>query len=130
MEITVSQEQGRAPVTIFRIKGPITSNEELEKQAQAAFSAGMRNLLLDMAEVPYIATSGLRALHNIYTLLRSDAREESDEAVRIGIASGTFKSPHLKILKPSAHVLQALKVAGYDMFLEIYDNPKRALASF
>jgi len=130
VEITVSQEQGRVPVTIFRIKGPVTTNEELEKQAQAAFDTGMRNLLLDMTDVPYIATSGLRALHNIYTLLRSDAREESDEAVRIGIASGTFKSPHLKILKPSAHVLQALKVAGYDMFLEIYDNPKRALASF
>jgi hypothetical protein len=130
VEITVSQAQGRVPVTVFHIKGAITSNEELEQQARAAFDGGMRNLLLDLSDVPYMATSGLRALHSIYTLLRSDRSDESDEAVRIGIASGTFVSPHLKLLKPSPHVLQALKVAGYDMFLEIHRDHKRALASF
>jgi hypothetical protein len=130
VEITLSQEQGRVPVTVFHLKGAITSNEELEKQARMAFDGGMKNLLLDLTDVPYIATSGLRALHNIYTLLRTDMHEESDEAVRIGIASGTYVSPHLKLLKPSAHVLEALKVAGYDMFLEIHRDPKRAIASF
>jgi len=130
VDISVSQEQARVPVTVFRIKGPITTSEELERRAREAFDAGTRNLLLDLTDVPYIATSGLRALHNIYTLLRTDSASESDEAVRVGIASGTFVSPHLKLLKPSAHVLEALKVTGYDMFLEIHRDLKRALASF
>jgi hypothetical protein len=130
VEISVSQEQGRVPVTVFRIKGPITTNEELEKYAEDAFNDGTKNLLLDLSDVPYMATSGLRALHNIYSLLRTEAASESDEAVRVGIASGTFVSPHLKLLKPSQHVLEALKVAGYDMFLEIHRDYKRAIASF
>ena len=130
MEISVSQEQARVPVTIFHITGPITTNEELEQYAEDAFNDGMKNLLLDLSDVPYMATSGLRALHNIYTLLRTESANESDEAVRVGIASGTFVSPHLKLLKPSPHVLEALKVAGYDMFLEIHRDRKRALASF
>jgi hypothetical protein len=130
MEITVSEEQARVPVTIFKISGAITDNRELEQQAQEVFDRGARNLLLDLSAVPYIATSGLRALHAIYMLLRSDAPEESDAAVKAGIAAGTYLSPHLKLLDPSAHVFEALKASGYDMFLEIHRNHKQALASF
>ena len=130
MEITVSQEQGRVPITVFRIKGPVTSNQELEAEAKKAFDAGTKNILIDLTDVPYMATAGLRALHFIYELLRTDALYERDDAVSVGIAAGTFKSPHLKLLKPSPHVLTPLKVAGYDMFLEIHDNRKKAIASF
>jgi hypothetical protein len=130
MEISVSQQQGRVPVTIFHITGPVIATEELVARAQEAYDAGTRDLLLDLTDVPYMATAGLRALHVIYTLLRTDAPEESDEVVRKGIAAGTFTSPHLKLLKPSPHVLEALKVAGYDMFLEIHRDPKLAIASF
>jgi len=130
MDITVSEEQARVPVTIFTIAGAIIDNHELEQQAQEVFGRGGRNLLLDLSAVPYIATSGLRALHAIYILLRSNAPEESDAAIKTGIAAGTYMSPHLKLLNPSAHVYEALKAAGYDMFLEIHRDYKQALASF
>jgi hypothetical protein len=130
MEITVSQVQGRVPVTVFRVKGAITSNEQLDRLADETFATGTRDVLLDLTDVPYIATSGLRALHYLYTLLRTDTPAESDEAVKTGIRAGTFYSPHLKLLKPSAHVLEALKVAGYDMFLEIHRDEATAIKSF
>src|SRR5215211_1680258 len=130
MDITVSEQQARVPVTILQVSGAITDNQELERQAREVFERGGRDLLLDLSAVPYIATSGLRALHAIYLLLRSDAPEESDAAVKAGIAAGTYMSPHLKLLNPSAHVLEALKAAGYDMFLEIHSNQKQALESF
>jgi hypothetical protein len=130
MEISVSQQQGRVPVTVLRLKGPVTDNEELERHAHEAVDGGARNILLDLSEVPYMATAGLRALHAIYTLLRSDTPEESDEATKAGIAAGTFMSPHFKLLKPTAHVLEVLRAAGYDMFLEIHRDAKQAIASF
>jgi hypothetical protein len=130
MEVTVSQAQGRVPVTIFHIVGAVTDNQELESRAQTAFDAGARNILLDLAEVPYMATAGLRALHAIFTLLRANTPEESDEATRAGIAAGTFMSPHLKLLNPSSHVLEVLKAAGYDMFLEIHRDINQVVASF
>jgi hypothetical protein len=129
MDITISEEQARVPVTIFKIAGAITDNQELEKQAQQVFDHGGRYMLLDLSAVPYIATSGLRALHAIYMLLRSDAGE-SDSAIKAGIAAGTYMSPHLKLFNPSAHVLEALRASGYDMFLEIHRDRKRALESF
>ncbi len=130
MDVTVSQAQGRVPVTIFRVTGAVTDNQELEARAQAAYDAGARNILLDLTAVPYMATAGLRALHAIFTLLRADTPEESDEATKAGIAAGTFMSPHFKLVKPSSHVLEVLKAAGYDMFLEIHSDVNQAVASF
>src|SRR4051794_4754010 len=72
MEVTISQAQGRVPVTIFAFAGAVTTNRELEAQAQAAYAGGARNILLDLTDVSYMATAGLRALHSIFTLLRSD----------------------------------------------------------
>jgi hypothetical protein len=130
MEIVVSQEQGRVPVTVFRLTGDLTSDEPLQSQAQEAFKAGTRNLILDLTQVPYISSRGLRLLHNLYMLLRTDAPAESDAATRAGVLSGTFKSPHLKLLNPSKDALKVLSLAGYDMFLEIYHNLEEAIASF
>ncbi|HZD58072.1 MAG TPA: STAS domain-containing protein [Anaerolineales bacterium] len=130
MEINVSQEQARVPVTVFRLKGELTSDVELQTAAQEAFEAGTRNILLDLKNVPYMSSAGLRAIHNIFMMLRGDAPAESDKAMTAGIAAGTFTSPHLKLLNPTQHVHEVLKTAGYDMFLEIHRDYKKAIASF
>jgi anti-anti-sigma regulatory factor len=130
MDIVVSHEQGRAPVTVFHLKGPLVWDEEILAQAQKAFEAGTRNILLDLTEVPYMSSQGLRALNSIYTLLRTDAPSESHAAVSAGVSAGTYTSPHLKLLKPSKSVAEVLRISGYDMFLEIHQDFKKALASF
>jgi anti-anti-sigma factor len=128
MEINVSQDNGKVPVTIFKIKGDITSEVELQDQANAAHEAGSHHILLDLSEVPYMSSAGLRALHYIFSILRTHG--DSDRATREGIASGTYVSPHLKLYKPNNHVLEVLKTAGYDMFLQIHNDYKKAIASF
>lgn len=132
MDITVSVEQGRVPVTVFRVKGEINvaSYEQLQSQAQQAYANGVRDLLLDLAEVPYVSSAGIRALNGIFHLLRSDSPAESDEAMRKGMSDGTFSSPHFKLLNPSRNVREALSMAGVDMFLAIHTDLKTAIASF
>lgn len=132
MEIVVSKEEGRFPVTVFHVKGEITADsyEQLQRQADDALEAGMRNLLLDLTDVTFVSSSGLRAIHRIFMQLRSDSQEESSEAVRKGVVAGTYQSPHLKLLKPARSVRQALKAAGFDMFLEIHSDLQAAVASF
>jgi anti-anti-sigma factor len=125
MEITVSQAQGKAPVTVLHLKGAVTEEEQLEARAQEAYAGGARNFLIDLSEVPYMSSSGLRALHALYMMVRGEGAGESE-----GIRRGTYTSPHLKLLKPNKDVLEVLKTAGYDMFLEIYKDEKTALSSF
>jgi anti-anti-sigma factor len=132
MEIVTEQKVGRVPVTIFHIEGEITaaSSRDLQGQADDAFAGGTRDLLLDLTRVPFMDSGGLRAIHYIYKLLRTEATEEGERSVRKGIAAGTYKAQHLKLLKPNDNVMQALKMAGFDMFLEVHSNLKKAVASF
>jgi anti-anti-sigma regulatory factor len=132
VEIVVSHRNGRVPVSIFRIKGELTleSCEQLQQKAEDAHRAGMRNLVLDLTDVGFLSSSGLRVIHRVFNLLRADIPEESDETMRTGIKDGTFTSPHLKLLNPSPQVLNTLKLAGFDMFLEIHSDLQQALSSF
>jgi hypothetical protein len=132
MEIVVSTKEGRVPITIFSVKGEISaaSYEQLQQQAQDAFTAGMRNLILDLTDVTFVSSAGLRAIHHIFSLLQAAFPEESNEAMRKGVKEGTFKSPHLKLVHPTRNVHETLKTAGFDMFLEIHPNRQAAIASF
>lgn len=132
LQITVSAQQGRVPITIFHLNGDIDANsfELVEAQARQVYEAGARNLLLDLTKVGYISSAGLSMLHTIFTMLRSNSQEESDATIKKGLRDGTFKSPHLKLLNPSPRVLETLSLMGFDMFLEIHSNLNEAIASF
>jgi anti-anti-sigma factor len=132
MTIVQSIEKARVPVTVLHITGEINTNSsrQLQTQADAAYAAGARDMILDLKNVPYMSSGGLRALHHIFTILRADTPQESSEAMSKGLRDGTFKSPHLKLVSPNSTVHEVLKVSGFDMYLEIHRTLKDALASF
>jgi anti-anti-sigma regulatory factor len=132
MDISISQQQGNVPVTVFHIRGDINANtyEDLLKQAEQSVQSGARDLVLDMSEVPYMSSAGIRALNAIFRMMRGDSPAESDEAMSKGLRDGSFKSPHLKLVNPNRNVQEVLKMAGFDMFLEIHRNLKDAVASY
>ncbi len=131
-EITSAQELGKKPVTVFHIHGDIDTNTYsiLQTKAEQSFHDGMRDLLLDLSEVNFVSSAGLRAFHAIYMMLREAAQDENADAVSKGLMDGTYKSPHLKLLKPSQGVQLALKTAGFDMYLESFSDRQQAIASF
>jgi len=132
MEITTSQETGRVPVTVLHIRGDIDSSnyQLLDERAEAVIEGGAQYLLVDLTGVRYMSSAALRSLNQIFHRLRARSKDTSDEVMYQGINAGTYKSPYLKLLKPSKTVLEVLKVTGFDMFLEMHDDLKSALASF
>lgn len=127
-----STEQGRVPVTIFHLQGQIDANtyEQFQAAAEQAYKTGARYLLLDLSKVSYISSAGLRALHNTYKLFSANAANESSEAVSKGLNDGTYKAHQLKLLNPNTEVFGVLKMAGFDMYLDIFHNQKEAIAAF
>jgi hypothetical protein len=128
MHIIVTHEEGHVPVSVVFIRGDMTSEEPLKEVAKKEHDDGANNILLDLSDVPYISSSGLRAIHYIYDLFRAKSGDDTDR--KRGITSGTYKSHHLKLLNPSKNSMKALQVSGYDMFLDIYDTLDDALASY
>ncbi len=132
MEIIVSHQQSRVPVTVFHIKGDLNTAtyEQFQAQAQQALQAGTHYLLLDLSETSYVSSYGIRGISQVFTWLRDTWQGESEADVSQGLRDGSFKSPHLKLLNPSRQVLKVLTTAGIDMFLEIHSDLQEAVASF
>jgi len=130
MELSVTKEQGRVPVTVVHVKGNIdsTTYQEFQTQVEKLIADGTRDLLLDLHGVPYVSSAGLRSLNQIYNKLRAGTEDQAN--VTKGVTAGTYKSPHLKLLSPSNRVLETLKMSGFDMFLDIRSNLQDAVASF
>jgi anti-anti-sigma factor len=132
MEIKVSAEQGRVPVTVIRVEGNIdsTTYESFSSKVDELIQAGTRHVLVDLEHVPLVSSAGLRAFNSIFTRLRELSPDMSDDEMRKGINAGTYKSPHLKLLKPSKATKLALETSGFSMFIEIVTDLRAGVASF
>ncbi len=132
MEIKVTQENGRVPVTVLHLNGDLDSSsyEQFEAQAQQAIANGTCYMLLDMTKVPFMSSAGIRAIYKIFTWLRNLPDGEDEERLKTGLRDGSYKSRRLKLLNISNPVQKALATAGMDMFLEIHHNEKEAVNSF
>jgi anti-anti-sigma factor len=120
------------PLTVIHLKGSLdtAAYHQLQSHSRKAYESGMRNLLLDMREVTYISSGGLRALMDLLKLMSSDLSAESREAMLLQPNSAPFKSSHFKLLDPPDQVRKVLTMAGIDIFLDIQDNYEEAVASF
>jgi anti-anti-sigma factor len=132
MDIKVSTERGRVPVTVMHVNGNIdsASYEEFQSRAEALIQGGARDLLVDLARAPFVSSAGLRALNSMFSSLRSLSPDVSDEEMHKGINAGTYKSPHLKLLNPSEATMVTLEASGFSMFISTFKDLKSAIASF
>lgn len=136
MDVTVSEVQGRLPVTILCPHGPLDASnyQELIAQAQKAHAAGARDILLDLGDVSYMSSSGLVALQSIAALLRGDDLPDLKsgwEAYRtIHRDRDTGFQTHLKLLNLQPHVDHVLEIVGLKRYLEIHTDLDTAIASF
>jgi anti-anti-sigma factor len=134
MEIKVSTENGRVPVTVMHIAGNIdsASHETFTSKADELIKSGARYLLVDLSHAPFVSSAGLRALHGIFNQLRTLHPDTSlsAEEIKRGISAGTYKSPHLKLLNLSKETETAFTLSGFDMFIETYTDKAKAIASF
>jgi anti-anti-sigma factor len=134
MEIKVSTESGRVPVTVLHVDGNIDSStyEQFQSTAQKLIDEGARYVLVDLSHAPFVSSAGLRALHGLFNELRSRNPDAnlSEEQIKKGISAGTYKSPHLKLLNLSPATRTAFETSGFDMFIETFKDMKTAIASF
>ena len=129
---TEVRTDGPVPVTVISIQGELDTMTfgDLERKGEEVYKAGARRIVLDLSEVRHISSAGLRAIHTIYNLLRSNYPAESDEILRKKVAEKKFKSTLLKLVSPNESILQILQTSGYNAFLEVHKDLNTAIQSF
>src|SRR5690349_13219557 len=134
MEIKVSTESGRVPVTVLHVDGNIDSStyEQFQSTAKKLIDGGTRYILVDLTHAPFVSSAGLRALHTLFNELRTRNPEAnlSDDQIKKGISAGTYKSPHLKLLNLSPETRSAFETSGFDLYIDTFTDGNAALASF
>jgi anti-anti-sigma factor len=110
MDIRERQESG---VTVFALEGRVDTQGavDMDIALEAAVSEGKYKMVLEMAEVNYISSAGLRTLADVVTKNRENGGD-------------------LKLVALNRRVLRVLRIIGFDRFFSLYDTVEEAVADF
>lgn len=113
LHIAIAEEGDSPKVNVIYLKGAVdaATHKDVETKANELINNGASNILIDLAEVDYMGSAGLRALNSI--------------AKTLSASNG-----HLKLSNPSESVNKVLKTLGFDRFFDIHDTVNHAISSF
>jgi anti-anti-sigma regulatory factor len=136
MEITVSKEQGRVPVTVLKVAGQLDgqSYQQLIERARQEYEAGGAAMLLDLGDLTYISSAGLVSLHTIALLLRGEPLPDTEHGWNqlrsMSRAKDEGVQKNLKLLNPRPEVSSVLEMVGFSAFFDVFTDRKKAVESF
>lgn len=136
MQITISQKQGREPVTVIHLDGKLdsTSFQMLIDEAKKLYTAGARHLIMDMTKLSYISSAGIVSLHSIAKLFRGESLPNTDagwNAIRsMERERAGGMQQQVKLFNVPVEVRSVLEVVGFSAFFEMYADLDQAIASF
>lgn len=111
MDLSVLKQ---SDVQVIRLRGRLTLGEAVDAFKRAldqSFANGDTQILINLAEVPLMDSSGIGVL----VRSQSNARQQGGS---------------IKLVQPTAYTLKTLKMVGLLDLFEVYDSEEEAVASF
>ena len=136
MEIIVSQAEGKVPVTIMALQGELDASNYLDLVARARgeYEAGTRDVVLELGDLSFMASSGLVALHSVALIMRGEQPPDPEHGWGAFRALAKDKEggyePHCKLCNPQSSVAKTLEMTGFSRFMEVHSDLDAAVASF
>jgi anti-anti-sigma regulatory factor len=136
MDITISQAQGRVPVSVIRLDGKLDSQtyENLIAKGRELYETGVRDVLIDLSGLTYISSAGLIALNTIALLLCGDALPDpgqswsSVKSMKRGRSSGVQR--HVKLLNIQPEINGVLEMVGFTEVFDVFSDREKAIQAF
>ena len=110
MEIETSEH---GSVAVIEVKGRVDSltAQQFGDALTTSFGGGFRHVVLDLQQVDYMSSAGLRELVNAYKRANKNAGD-------------------LRLVQPSERVQEILEIAGLDTVFQIFATQVDAIGSF
>jgi anti-anti-sigma factor len=139
MALTTSIEEvaGRVPITILALEGELDASnfEGLIEEVRGLYGKGSRHLLLDLAGLTFIASSGLVALHSIVRTMRGEPAPDLDSgwdalhSLGLDVSAGATQS-EVQLAAPQAAVARVIQRTGLDRLFTVHPDRASAIAAF
>ena len=137
LETTVEQASGRVPITIVGLDGELDASNftALIDTVRGLHEAGSRHLLLDLANLRFMASSGLVALHSIVRLMHGEPPPDPEagwnalHALGQDVAEGSTQT-EVQLCGAQPAVERVLGRTGLTRLFVIHPDRASAIAAF
>jgi anti-anti-sigma regulatory factor len=136
MDITVSEKQGKVPVTVLKLDGQLDGQnyQTLIAKAKDLFQEGARDFILDLSDLTYVSSAGLVAFHSVALLVKGEELPDTEHGWStyrsLGRTSSAGLQNHIKLLSPREEVRSVLDMVGFANVFEIFTDLDEAVKSF
>lgn len=136
MNISVSNAQGKVPVTVIKLDGELDGQnyQNLIHKAREVYEGGSRSFLIDLSDLTYVSSAGLVALHTVALLANGEALPDTEagwSAIRsVGRAGSSGIQKNVKLFNPRSEVKSVLDMVGFSSVFEIHTDFDQAVNSF
>jgi anti-anti-sigma factor len=134
---TVETASGRVPITIVALDGELDASNftELVETVRELYGSGSRHLLIDLANLRFMASSGLVALHSIVRLMHGEAPPDPDagwdafHSLGADVTQGSTQA-EVQLCGAQPAVDRVLARTGLSRLFHVHPDRASAIAAF
>ncbi|MFL5725381.1 MAG: STAS domain-containing protein [Chloroflexota bacterium] len=140
MALTTTTEEvaGRVPITVLALEGELDASnfEHLIDDVRGLYDRGTRSLLVDLAGLTFLASSGLVALHSIVRILHGERPDDLDSGWDVlhhlgdDAATGNEMQRDVQLAAPQPAVARVVQRTGMDRLFVIHESRDAGIAAF
>jgi anti-anti-sigma factor len=129
METTVEQIDGAVPVTILALDGELDASNfrELIDTVKGLYDEGTRQLIIDLASLRFMASSGLVALHSIVQIMHGEEPLDPEGGWGALHSIGGERQTEVRLAGPQPAVDRVLKRTGLDRMFVVHADRYTAI---
>jgi anti-anti-sigma factor len=131
LETTVEHVEGRVPITILALDGELDASnfETLIETVRGLYDGGARQLVLDLAGLRFMASSGLVALHSIVRIMHGEPPPDPEAGWQALHATSGERQTEVQLADPQPAVERVLGRTGLDRLFVVHPDRDAAVAA-
>jgi anti-anti-sigma factor len=131
MEITIEEVEGADPVTVMTLNGELDASnfQDVIARARRLYDEGSRRMIIDLAGLRFMASSGLVALHSIVQIMHGQQPLDPEGGwATLHSLEGDMQE-EVRLAGPQPAVERVLSRTGLDRMFRIHADRDLAIAA-
>jgi len=131
LETTIEHVDGTTPVTVLALDGELDASnfEELIDTVRQLYDDGTRRLIIDLAALRFMASSGLVALHSIVRIMHGEPPPDPEAGWSALHPDLSTTQSEVQLAAPQPGVARVLARTGLDRLFTVHPDRAAALAA-